>query len=138
MKEQRFKRYLEKIERIQDRLKSVSAWSDRFMTEKKDRLATYKAFQEAAEATMDIIAMIVTDKGLVPEDDYRNIQKLSQKHFLSDELKEKLYEVNGLRNRIVHDYNGLNHKIALQSMHQLQPSLNKFVRRVQGWLEEKH
>ncbi len=138
MKEQRFKRYVEKIERIQHRQKSIRAWSDQFMAEEKDRLATYKAFQEIAEASMDIIAMMVTDEGLVPEDDYRNIQKLSQERILSDELKASLNEVNGLRNRIVHEYNGLNHKIALKSMKQLRSSLSEFMRVVQRWLEEKH
>ncbi|NIQ06044.1 MAG: DUF86 domain-containing protein, partial [Candidatus Korarchaeota archaeon] len=47
-------------------------------------------------------------------------------------------EVNGLRNRIVHEYNGLNHKIALKSMKQLRSSLSEFMRVVQRWLEEKH
>lgn len=138
MKEQRFKRYAKKVERIQHRLTSIREWSDGFLTVEKDRLATYKAFQEVAEAAMDIIAMMVTDEGLVPEDDYRNIQKLAQEAIFSDELQDQLKEVNGLRNRIVHEYNGLDHEIALESMKQLQPAITEFVGVVKRWLEEQH
>lgn len=137
MREKRFKRYMGKIERIQRRLKSITAWSDAFLHQEKERLAVYKAFQEIAEAAMDIIAMMAKDSNIIPEDDYTNLKKLEAEQLISKEVKNALSEVNGLRNRIVHEYNGLDHKIALESMRKLTPLIQKFVGEVKAWLQKR-
>lgn len=137
MREERFKRYLEKIKKIQKRLGEIHKWSSDFLKKEKDKLAVYKAFQEISEAIMDIVAMMLKDEELIPKDDYQNIKKLKGQGIINEEVKEALIEVNGLRNRIVHEYNGLDHKIALDSMKSFKDPTKDFLKEVKRWLKKK-
>lgn len=104
-----------------------------FFIEDRDRLAVYKAFQEIAEACMDIIAMMLRDSGKIPEDDYTNISKAVKSGLLPNKLKASLDDLNGLRNRMVHEYNGLDDKIALDAMSEILPDIREFVKVVEKW-----
>jgi len=85
--EERIKRYLRKLEHFSWRLSQVSDWisevdEEVFVRDEMRKLATYKAFQEAVEAAMDIVAMICRDEGLVPEDDFTNVENLERRGLL--------------------------------------------------------
>jgi len=74
MEKSRLRRYLEKIEHIEERLDDIKTWlgevEDIREVEKKTKLAVYKAMQEVVEASMDIAAMILKDEGKQPKDDF--------------------------------------------------------------------
>jgi len=133
MEEKRKKRYLEKTELVRKRAGEVEKWKSGFFIEEKDKLAIYKAFQEIAEACMDIIAMMLKDNDKIPEDDYSNVNKTVKSGLLPDSLKAGLNDLNGLRNRIVHEYNGLDDKIAFDAMAEILPDIKKFVEVVEEW-----
>lgn len=137
MKVERLRRYREKSERIEWRIKEIGEWKKFALKKEKDRLATYKAFQEVSEACMDIVAMMVKDIKKLPEDDYVNIEKLARENIIDEKLKEVLEEANGLRNRIVHEYNGLNNEIALGSMEHILPRIENFLKVVDLWLKKQ-
>ncbi|MCK4287149.1 MAG: DUF86 domain-containing protein, partial [Candidatus Lokiarchaeota archaeon] len=63
--------------------------------------------------------MIVKDVKLIPKDDYSNINIIKNKKIVNSDLAAKLREANGLRNRIVHDYNGLDNEIAYNRLKNL-------------------
>lgn len=107
------------------------------MNDEIRKLATYKAFQEAVEASMDLVAMVCRDSGLVPEDDFINVEKLVEKKILPDDLAEKLLESNRLRNILVHRYNKLNDAVAFHSIKDLLPALSDFGEVVKLWIRKK-
>lgn len=49
---------------------------------------------------------------------------------------EALHEITGLRNRLVHEYNGLDGEIALNSARRLAPKSNAAAKEVRTWLSE--
>ncbi len=59
--------------------------------------------------------MVVRDKGRVVEDDYSNLERMT-KILGSESLLEDLKEDNGLRNILVHEYNGVVDKQAYNSI----------------------
>jgi len=127
---------------IERRISQINAWvsnyTDRdFINDEKTKLAVYKAFQEAVESTMDIIAMICKDIGIPPRDDYMNIESLKELEIINRDLMERLVEANGLGNRLVHHYNKLDDKIAFESIRELVDSLLKFVEVVEKWIVKK-
>ncbi len=137
MEETRKKRYLEKIKHIEKRILEFNSWKNEFFFDEKTKLACYKAVQEIIEGCMDLVAMILKDENEIPKDDYTNIDILERKKFISRELALCLKEMNGLRNRIVHEYNGLNDEIALNSIEELLPKANEFLRVVKEWLKKR-
>lgn len=125
-------RYLEKPDKIQERHRDIVEWLEnsnevlRANTER--RLALYKAFQEVVEAVTDICAMHLADTGHVVGDDATNIEKSAGKLF-SDDIRDRLQEADGLRNRVVHEYNGLDTELALTSMRDIRKFSTRFQER---------
>jgi uncharacterized protein YutE (UPF0331/DUF86 family) len=134
MKELRKKRYLEKLELIQKRAEEIDSWKTGFFLEEKDKLAVYKAFQEIAEAIMDVISMMLKDEDKVTADDYTNTEKAVDFKLLPKKLKNSIDELNGLRNRIIHEYNGLDDHIAFNSIEEIMPEIKKITEAIKKWI----
>jgi len=62
--------------------------------------ALFHSLQTCVEISMDIVAMLTKDAGLVVGGDYTNIEKLSKEHILRTDEKETLNGYTGLRNDI--------------------------------------
>ena len=60
--------------------------------------------------------MTVKDIGAIVEDDYSNIQTLTDKKLLSEEDASLLKLYNGLRNAIVHKYDNINLNIVKEGL----------------------
>jgi uncharacterized protein YutE (UPF0331/DUF86 family) len=81
MKTERANRYNGKLNLISKRAGQIDEWlsqapAEDFLEDDKTKLASYKAFQEAVEACMDLVAMMYKDLRMVPKDDYSNIENL--------------------------------------------------------------
>lgn len=142
MDSERLRRYIDKIEHIEERIEDIRTWlnesEDIREMDKKTRLAVYKAMQEVVEASTDIVAMILKDEGKLPKDDYTNIEKIFELNIIDRSVKEALNEADGLRNRLVHEYNELNDEIALESIQSLLVQIEEFVEAaVKKWLKER-
>jgi len=142
MDSERLRRYIDKIEHIEERIEDIRTWlnerEDIREMDKKTHLAVYKAMQEVVEASTDIVAMILKDEGKLPKDDYTNIEKLFELNIIDRSVKEALNEADGLRNRLVHEYNELNDEIALESIQSLLVQIEEFVEAaVKKWLKER-
>jgi len=142
MDEKRVKRYKEKLDLIEMRISQIKEWTNNFNEEDFDRnelvkLATYKAFQEIVEGSMDVIAMLCKDNGIPPRDDYSNIEALLKKKIIDDELSKIMIEGNGLRNRIVHKYNKLDDKKAFIEIIESLPEFERFIEVVENWIEKQ-
>lgn len=143
MEEERIKRYNDKLEYFNQTIKNLEEWTENIDVkeftenlELQKQYAIYHAFQISLEIITDVIAMIVKDSNIVPKDDYSNIDILKNKDILTSGLAVKIQEANGLRNRIVHDYNGLDNSIAYQSILECIKSLKKFNEEVRNWVKK--
>ncbi len=139
---ERAKRYIDKLNLIEERINDIKEWTSsvsikEFMEDKKLRLASYKAFQEIVEASMDIASMILRDSNLIVKDDYTNLSTLHEKKILPKNIIDSLKEANGLRNRLVHRYNNLREDIVFNSIKRLLEPFNIFVKEVRKWLRER-
>jgi len=136
MDELRRKRYVEKVKHVEKRLSDFEVWKSDFF-EEKTKLACYKAIQEIIEGCLDIVSMMLKDERELPKDDYTNINMMERRGIIDSTLADALRELNGLRNRIVHEYNGLDDEIALTSMEELIPKIKEFLTVVKEWLKKR-
>ena len=127
---ERKKRYQEKTELAEKRIGEIEEWIS--SSDEKSKLASYKAFQEVIEAILDIIAMFIKDKGKLVEDDYKNIEKLTEIRILDDKEAKILENANGLRNRVIHKYNKTDDAIARESIQILLPDLKKILEKLEN------
>lgn len=145
MKEERIKRYYEKLEYLDQTIENLDRWTKgidvkEFINnvELQNQYGIYHAFQIAIEIITDLAAMIVRDLKLIPKDDYSNFNILKNKKVIPNDLAIRIGEANGLRNRIVHNYNGLDNKIAYESLLNLLNVLENFEGLVKKWLKENY
>lgn len=136
MQVERLKRYKDKLDLIEKRIDELIEWKGDFLSDEKSKLASYKAFQEVVEASMDIIAMLIKDENLVPKDDYSNIDIAEKNGLLKSELYSALRDMNGLRNRVIHEYNGLSDSLAFESIENLIPDIRKLAEFIETWLKK--
>lgn len=130
----RLKRYHDKIAIVEKRQGNISSWIHQ--TDEKSVLALYKAFQEIVEAFTDICAMILKDMKELVKDDYANIDRLSEMNIFDRTEAELLKESNGLRNRLIHEYNGLERSTALQVIHDINKDFDVLIEHVKTWIKK--
>jgi uncharacterized protein YutE (UPF0331/DUF86 family) len=138
MKIERARRYKDKLSLISKRVEQIESWlsldsPEEFLEDDKTRLASYKAFQETVESCLDIVAMMGKDLGILPKDDYSNLENLEELH---EATKKVLIEANGLRNHLVHRYNKMDDLLALESMKALLSGIQAFCAEVEAWIEK--
>ncbi len=140
MDDSRRKRYLDKLDRLEERLGDINGWledsNEELLANKERRLAVYKAYQEAVEAITDICAMYLADTGRGIGDDSQNIQKAAGRLF-SEGIERKLVEANGLRNRVTHDYNTFDTTLALNSMREQEDAMHTFLTEAKEWINNR-
>jgi len=143
MEEERIKRYNDKLEYLNQTTENLNDWTENIDSEEfVERLellkqyGIYHAFQIGIEIIADLIAMIVKDVKLITKDDYSNINIIKNKKIINTDLASKLREANGLRNRIVHDYNGLDNELAYNRLTNLLKYFQEFKVKAKEWLKK--
>ena len=141
MEEERIKRYTDKLEYLNQTIEHLNNWTENIDTkefierlELQKQYGIYHAFQIGIEIITDLVSMIVKDVKLIPKDDYSNINDIKDKKIIGTELAAKLREANGLRNRIVRDYNGLDNEIAYNRLLNLLKYFQEFKVKAKEWL----
>ncbi|MCI0501050.1 MAG: DUF86 domain-containing protein [Epsilonproteobacteria bacterium] len=134
MDEKRLKRYIEKINVIEKRRGNIFSWISE--KDEKSVLAVYKAFQEVVESFTDLCAMLLKDMKEIVEDDYTNIENLRKIDFFTEKQEAMLKEANGLRNRLIHEYNGLEQKTALYSIQEINDEMDSILEKVRIWVKK--
>lgn len=92
-----------------------------------EKSAAYYKLHTSIEAAMDIIAMLLKDLGKSVGDDYSNIITLEESRIVRPKLAEKLKKCNGLRNYLVHRYNGVDDEIVLDSVEEVGRTLRELL-----------
>ncbi len=142
MDKERIKRYKEKQEKLSEYLSYLKEWTQDLKVEDfnktniKDQFSIYHAFQIVVEIITDLSAMVVKDLKKIPKDDYSNLESLIKDKIINKELSLRIKEANGLRNRIVHDYNSIEDDIAYKSILNILNSVKQFKEIVDEWLKK--
>jgi uncharacterized protein YutE (UPF0331/DUF86 family) len=123
MRRTRLARYKEESDYIVTTIESIPGTLESDI----ERSAAYYKLHTSIEAAMDIIAMLLKDLGKDVGDDYANIQSLEGAKTIKPKLAERLRRCNGLRNYIVHRYNGLDEEIVLDSIKEVRRTLLAFL-----------
>jgi len=134
----RQQRYAQKLEELEDRTSFIQknlGEKEAFVRERMIRKAMYKEFQELAEILSDLSAMLVKDCEKAVEDDYSNIEKASGILKLDENLLESLKKANGLRNVLIHEYNGVIDKQAYDSIKTSLSAAQGFGKAFREWLK---
>ncbi len=133
----RNQRYSQKLAELEDKqefiLENLGAERE-FLRNRILRKAMYKEFQELVEIITDLSAMAVKDEGKVVEDDYSNLEKLSRILGCEEKLIEDLKKANGLRNILIHEYNGIIDRQSYNSIKSILPSIDEFRKKFERWL----
>ncbi len=129
------KRLMEKIETVVERVEFIEEHlSKEILRDRILRKAIYKEFQEAVEAVSDVCAMVRRGLNSSAKDDYSNIDFLVERDILEEGMGKKLKEANGLRNRLIHEYDGINDKMACYAIRELIEDLRDFSAVVLEWI----
>ena len=129
------KRVMEKVEIVVERVEFIEEHlSKEILRDRILRKAIYKEFQEAVEAMADICAMVRRGTNSSAKDDYSNIDFLVEKDVLEERTGIKLKEANGLRNRLIHGYDGVNDETACCAIEELIGNLRDFSVVILEWM----
>ena len=101
------------------------------------RKATERLLQELIEAAIDINTHILVQAGnTVPDDYYESFVKTGELKIISQDLAGKLAPSAGLRNRLVHEYDLLEHSLVLDAVRMAQDIYSQYVKEIDGYLSK--
>ncbi len=99
------------------------------------RKATERLLQELIEAAIDInIHMIVQTGNIAPDDYYKSFIDAGRLKIIPIELAEKLAPSAGLRNRLVHEYDLIEHAIVLDAVQMAEKLYSEYVKQVESFI----
>lgn len=136
MDARRLRRYVAKLAHAEERLRQYEAWSAGALHDVRDRLASYKALQEAAESLADVAAMFAVDSKTIVKDDRANFGLMAQRGVFAERTAQDLAELSALRNVLVHEYDGIDDPQALASAQRILPGARAGIEGVRAWLSK--
>ncbi|MBD3408295.1 MAG: DUF86 domain-containing protein [Candidatus Lokiarchaeota archaeon] len=134
MKDERIARYKIKFQYIVEHICLADSLVDDPTT--IEQKALYYCILTSIESAMDIVSMATKDLGSVPKGDSENIQFLTSESIISLELGEHLSKCNRLRNVLVHQYNGIDKDIVLDSYPDVKKTLEAFVEIMERYVND--
>ncbi len=99
------------------------------------RKATERLLQELIEAAIDINTYILVRKGgEAPDDYYHSFIRMGDIAVLSRDLSERLAPSAGLRNRLVHEYDLIDHTIVLDAVRMTDSLYPRYVLEIENFI----
>ncbi len=112
---------------------------DEYIQDLYKRKATERLLQELIEAAIDINTHIIVQTGnAAPDDYYESFIKLGELKIISADLAEKLAPSAGLRNRLVHEYDQLEHSLVLDSVRMAEEMYADYIKEIESYISGKH
>jgi uncharacterized protein YutE (UPF0331/DUF86 family) len=110
---------------------------DEYIEDVYRRKATERLLQELIEAAIDINTHIIVQTGnTAPDDYYESFIKLGKLKIISADLAEKLAPSAGLRNRLVHEYDLLEHSMVLEAVRTAEELYPEYVKEIEDYISE--
>jgi len=131
-----------KIAISQDNLKALEPIKemsrDEYFRDLYKRKATERLMQELIEAAIDVNTHMVVGSGHAPPDDYyQSFIRAGELGILSPDLAEKLAPSAGLRNRLVHEYERIDHSIILKAVSMAEEYYPRYIEEISDFLARK-
>jgi len=112
--------------------------TDEYLQDLYKRKATEKLLQELIEAAIDINVHMIVAKGYhVPDDYYESFMKAGELEIISPNLARKLAPSAGLRNRLVHEYDRLEHTMVLKAVDMAEELFPRYVKAINDYLKRE-
>lgn len=109
--------------------------SEEYLEDLYKRKATERLLQELIEAAIDInTSILVQTAHKVPDDYYESFITLGEHNIISPGLAQRLAPSAGLRNRLVHEYNMLEHPLVLDSVRRAEKLYPEYVKQIEDYL----
>ena len=103
-----------------------------------ERKAAERLLQEAIEAALDVNAHFIAELGReVPEEYYGGFLKVGELGILSIDLARSLAPSAGLRNRLVHEYEGIDDAKVLASIARLLDLYPRYIQAIEAYLTKQ-
>ncbi len=108
---------------------------DEYIKDIYKRKATERLLQELIEAAIDINTHIIVQTGhAAPDDYYESFIKAGELKIISADLAEKLAPSAGLRNRLVHEYDLLEHSMVLDAVKMAEEEYADYVKQIEDYI----
>jgi uncharacterized protein YutE (UPF0331/DUF86 family) len=102
------------------------------------RKATERLLQELIEAAIDINTHIIIQiGGTAPSDYYESFIRAGEFKIISADIAEKLAPSAGLRNRLVHEYDLLEHSIVLDAVRIVEGLYTKYIKEIEDYISSR-
>ncbi|MBT9169729.1 MAG: hypothetical protein DDT18_00064 [Actinobacteria bacterium] len=99
------------------------------------RKATERLLQELIEAAIDINTHLIVQTGSpAPDSYYESFIRVGELKILASDLAERLAPSAGLRNRLVHEYDALDHWLVLEAVKTAGNLYPQYVREIEDYL----
>ena len=106
-----------------------------YVQELYKRKATERLLQELIEAAIDINTYTIVQTGnKVPDDYYESFIKLGELNIIPSDLSEKLAPSVGLRNRLFHEYDTLEHSMVLGAVKKAEELYPAYIKQIEDYL----
>jgi uncharacterized protein YutE (UPF0331/DUF86 family) len=111
---------------------------DEYIEDIYKRKATEKLLQELIEAAIDINTHTIVQTGnAAPDDYYDSFIRAGELKIISMELAEKLDPSAGLRNRLMHEYDLLEHSMILDAVRMAEQLYPRYIREIENYISGK-
>ncbi len=111
---------------------------DEYIGDIYKRKATERLLQELIEAAIDINTHIIVQTGnAAPDDYYESFIRAGELKIISMGLAEKLAPSAGLRNRLVHEYDLIEHSLVLEAVKMAEKLYPKYIQDIESFLSGK-
>ena len=102
------------------------------------RKATERLLQELIEAAIDINTHIIVQTGhTAPDDYYDSFIKAGELKIITGDLAQKLAPSAGLRNRLVHEYDQIEHSIVLDAVKTADSLYSQYIREITSYISRQ-
>lgn len=109
--------------------------SEEYIRDVYKRKATERLLQELIEAAIDINSHLTVQIGnAAPDDYYESFIKVGELRIISADLAEKLAPSAGLRNRLVHEYDLLDHSLVLEAVKMAEKLYPKYIKEIETFI----
>jgi uncharacterized protein YutE (UPF0331/DUF86 family) len=128
-----------KIAIIIENLKALETIKDmakeEYLADLYKRKATERLLQELIEAAIDINVHIIAATGhSSPEDYYESFFTMGKLNVISLDLADRLAPSAGLRNRLVHEYDRLDHAMVLTAVRMADELYPQYIKEVSNYI----
>jgi uncharacterized protein YutE (UPF0331/DUF86 family) len=113
--------------------------TEQYIEDVYKRKAAERLLQELIKAAIDINMHILAQSGdVVPDDYYESFIMAGDLKIISSELATKLAPSAGLRNRLVHEYDRLEHSLVLDAVSMSEELYAEYVKEIEDYISGTH